>query len=449
MTKEYTDEQYKKFLYHQFNYNFGISEEKMVNYFWDHIGTSGVVAGESLTRENMNDTYLPLIKSMLGKQSYVMFLNIMLNENSPSYGFIGYTDHGMSPYGDCKADCQYILYRLNNRTQLNTSAPETGGAPFPTATGNKWLDDAKKGSIARYYMTATLAGNAWVFDPAWSATQYFGNPYDQCIDRIKALGGDPFDDDDEGGNKNDGSNTGGDKQAPKNPHKKEPNQPFQILPSHIYLRGSVPTQLFGFIKFTRYNDMLTINYDLTSNKKDPSKPTDSDIDANSGHNDPEPANDKIKKMMAEVDKLRGHVVYYSNARPARAPLSVGYADCSGYVGWIIRNVYPAVWNNGRIDTGSMYTAFKRMGMVIWEGSMNSFNASEINNVKKGDILIMGQNPLNGAGNSQHTVLMLADGANGEAVSQEGGGTIWGKSISGFTHNWWHPSFAYFCVCRPK
>lgn len=446
--KEYTNDQYKKFMQTPFNSNFGCSKDDCIDYFWKHEPTLLTApSGENLNHENFKNTYLPAALDILGKNAYVIFIGILINENA-TYGWINYTARSGTPMEDLRADCNHIMTLLTHNYPIASSAPETGYAVgFDYATAGAVYNGCKNGDIGKYYMPATLAGNACVWANAWSQTQYFGNAYDTIIDMVKAMGGDPFGGG--GGSTPDKHDTGGDTDPKKDPDKKPQNQPWSILPSRIYLNSSMPQQLLGFIKLTRFQDMLTINYDITAHQKDNTKPNDSDIDANSGKNDPEPATDKIAKIMAVVKKLRGHYCVYSNARPARDPLGVGYTDCSGMVGWCIRNVYPTVWNNGYINTGTMYTAFKRMGLVIWEGSMDTFNAGEINKVKQGDIIIMGQNALSGAGNSQHTVLMLADGANGEALSQEGGGTIWGKSISGFTHNWWHPSFTYFCVVRPK
>lgn len=418
--KEYTDAQYKTFLQTPFNSDFGISLDKALEYFWAHPPLTLISAGqgEGLTRDNLRHEVIPIVQSILGKSSYVMFLNICMNENAAGLGFIAYTRRYGTRAQDCKDDCNYINNLLSGNYPLNTSAPETGGASM-SSTAYQIFRSLKKGAIGKYYMTATFAGNYWCWHTSNVANTYFGNPYDQCIDRIKAMGGNAF-----GGGGNHGAGGQGD------------NSDLINLPHAIYLHGSQFT--FMGVKFRRYKSWLHIEY------PDGLNIAGGNVADNS---DGKSSNDKVKKELEVFNRdIKGHNYYYAGNRPARNPKEVGYADCSGLVGWILHTAYAGAWNNGYVNTQTLYNYFKRKGCVIWEGTQQNFiNSGEYKKMKAGDFVIFGFSGY-GAGLSSHTAFCYDN--SGMCVSQEGNGTNF-KSIKYLVTSWWVPYRKYFCLVRSK
>lgn len=418
--KEYTDAQYKTFLTTPFNSDFGISLDKALNYFWAHPPMNLVASGtgEGLTRDNLKNEVIPIVQSILGKSAYVMFLCICMNENASGLGFIAYTRRYGTRAQDCRDDCHYINNLLSGNYPLNTSAPETGGASM-SGTAYSILKACKKGDIGKYYMCATFAGNYWCWHTSNVWNTYFGNPYDQCIDKIKAMGGNPFG----GGGSHGGAGGQGD-------------GGLINLPHTVYLNNS-RFSVLG-VKFRRYRNWLHISY-----------PAGLNVSGAGGADDSEstPSNEKVKRELEVYNNdIKGHNYYYAGVRPARNPKSVGYTDCSGLVGWILHTAYPGAWNGGYVNTQTLYDYFKSKGCVIWQGSQQQFlNSGEYKKMKAGDFVIMGRTGF-GAGLSSHTAFCYDD--NGNVVSQEGQGTL-RHPIHYYITAWWTPPFKYFCLVRSK
>lgn len=451
--KQYTNDQYDKFFQNAFSSNFGISEDKIINHFLAS-GTS-VIKSYGCTVSTMKNKYVPLLKSMLNG-GYVMFLLISIEEGGGAGNWINHYMHDTanSGYGCMRDDCKYILSIINNmHSNPAYSAYEVmGGSPYVEDTSGstrKALNACKAGTIGRYYIPSTMAGNSWVFGTKWSEQHqgstppsvYYGNPYDGIINAIKKLGGDPFK-----GDSSDQKHSSGDG-LPKNDQTNvTPQFHFAtIKPGKIYLNGAV-FKGCG-VKFRRFKNWLTVKYALnisTGNSQSTSNTQATQSQDKSGHDL------KVEKAMSVLNRMQQQQFTYSNARPSLNPNICGYCDCSGFVGWIIHDIYPTIWNNGYINTGTMYTHFKSIGCIVYEGSMNSFKNEYMNKVKKGDILIMGENPLSGAGNSQHTGIMSGDGKDAPFCNQSGSKTFYTASLNWFMTSYYtNLNYPYFCVVRFK
>lgn len=427
--KEYTNEEYTKFLTTPYSSDFGISEDKVISTFMSSASTAQKRLAYGITAENLKSTYIPYLKKQLGSGSYVMFLLTTVAEGgSASLGWVNYTYRPINGMQAMKADVAYIKNLLNSKGKVNNWAPETGSCTLEQGaydTYNKTVN----GDIGRYYMVATLAGNACVWANAWALTQYFGNPYDLIIDTIKKYGGDPFNGKRGTGDINSGKSGNGGSELIDFSKK---------LPRKVYINNS-KFRVLG-ITFKRYGNWLYLTYpwdNLTGKNNHNQKP----ITPESG--DDKTDNDKVEKIMKELDKVKDHDYYYSNARPARDPNVTGYTDCSGMDGWLVRNVYPSLWNGGYTNTGIFLNFAKSHNMLVFTGSM--MQARSFNKWKAGDLIIFGDRPDCGAGLSSHVAIIGRD--NSTCYSMEGAGFI-KRPISYMLNNWWTPQ-PYFNVMRIK
>lgn len=416
--KEYSNEQYEKFLTTQYSSNFGISEEKVISTFMNASSTAQKRSAYGITVNNLKSTYIPYIKKELGSGAYVMFLLTVVAEGgSASLGWINYTYRPINGMVALEADVAYIKNLLTSKGKVNNWAPETGSCTLEQGaydTYNKTI----KGDIGRYYMVATLAGNACVWSNAWANTQYFGNPYDLIIDTIKKYGGDPFSGKNgkgSGGVVQDGGGNGGSAIIDK-----------LKLPRAIYMQGS-KFEFLG-VKFKRYGNWLYITYpwdNITGQNNDNQKPITPETA------DREPTTNNIEKIMKELDKVKDKDFKYSNYRPAQSPLVSGTADCSSMDGWLVREVAPSLWNGGYTNTSVFVNYAKSHNLLIFEGNMNSVKS--FNKWKAGDIILFGDDPSIGAGLSSHMAIIGRD--NSTCYSMEPAGFI-KKPISYMLNYWW-------------
>lgn len=451
--KQYTNEQYNQFFQNSFSENFGISEDKIISHFLAS-GTS-VINSYGCNVQTMKNKYIPLLKSMLNG-GYVMFLLISIEEGGGAGNWINHYMHDTanSGYGCMRDDCKYILSIINNmHSNPAYSAYEVmGGSPYVEDTGGSTrqaLNKCKAGSIGRYYIPSTMAGNAWVYGTNWCTQHqgqqppnvYFGNPYDNIINSIKKLGGNPFKD-----STGDSEHSSGDGLPKNDQSNTTPQFHFAtIKPGKIYLNSSM-FKGCG-IKFRRFKNWLTVKYSLSISSEN-SQPVGNTQATNSKDNTSHA--DKVEKAMSVLNRMNQAQFTYSNARPSLNPSICGYCDCSGFVGWVIHDIYPTIWNSGYINTGTMYTHFKSIGCIVYEGSMASFKNDYMDKVQKGDILIMGSNPLNGAGNSQHTGIMSGNGKDSPFCNQSGSKTFYTASLNWFITNYYaNLNYPYFCVVRFK
>lgn len=131
----------------------------------------------------------------------------------------------------------------------------------------------------------------------------------------------------------------------------------------------------------------------------------------------------------ELNQVVNHQphVYYYQGRPQQNPLQCGWADCSGFIGWGLRNIHPAVWNNGYLHTGTIHQIFKANGYCIY--GVGPTTSIPWNQLKPGDIINIGADPGLGAGNYSHVMALGHDGklldcnGSGGAQSRDGAQNI--------------------------
>lgn len=428
--KEYTNEEYEKFLTTQYSSDFGISEDKVINTFMSSSSTAQKRSAYGITAENLKSTYIPYIQKELGSGAYVMFLLTVVAEGgSASLGWVNYTYRPINGMLALKEDVAYIKNLLTSKGKVNNWAPETGACTLEQGAYDTY-NKTVKGDIGRYYMVATLAGNACVWANAWANTQYFGNPYDLIIDTIKKYGGNPFSGENPkgtGGVVQDGGGNGGSAFVDK-----------LKLPRAIYMQGS-KFEFLG-VKFKRYGNWLYITYpwdNITGQNNDKQQTITPETP------DREPSTDNIEKIMKELDKVKEKDFQYSNYRPAQNPLVSGATDCSGMDGWLVRDVVPSLWNGGYTNTGIFLNYAKSHNLLVYEGNMNSVKS--FNKWKAGDLILFGDDPSIGAGGSSHVAIIGRD--NSTCYSMETAGFI--KRPINYMLNYWWSYRPYAYIMRLK
>lgn len=417
--KEYSNEEYTKFLTTPYSSDFGISEEKIISTFMSASSTAQKRSAYGVTAENLKSTYIPYLKKQLGSGAYVMFLLTVVSEGgSANLGWINYTYRPINGMQAMEADVAYVKNLLNSKGKVNNWAPETGSCTLEQEAYNTY-NKTVKGDIGRYYMVATLAGNACVWSNAWAQTQYFGNPYDLIIDTIKKYGGDPFNGKRGQGDVN--SNKGGNGGS-------EIADLSKLLPRKVYINNS-KFRVLG-ITFKRYGNWLYLSYpwdNIVGNHNSNQKTITPESGSASSDNN------KVEKIMKELDKVKGRDFTYSNYRPASDPNITGATDCSGMDGWLCREVFPSLWNSGYTNTGNFLNYAKAYNMLVYTGSM--VGARNFKGWKAGDIIIFGDTPDCGAGLASHMAIIGRD--NNTCYSMEPAGFI-KRPISYMLNNWWTP-----------
>lgn len=63
--KEYSNEEYEKFLTTQYSSNFGISEDKVISTFMSSSSTEQKRSAYGITADNLKSTYIPYIKKRI------------------------------------------------------------------------------------------------------------------------------------------------------------------------------------------------------------------------------------------------------------------------------------------------------------------------------------------------------------------------------------------------
>lgn len=201
MRKEYSMDEYKKFLSQPTAYNFGISKDKMAGYFVTH--ADRLVNRFGLTKAYVKDKLIPRIEKNLGKGAYVIFLSKAIIEGGTQGNFLNHYMRGApqdkaNPLLAVDEDCKVIKthWNLDSGAPISMDDPLTGSVKTPeTGDPMKFYKSLPKKSIGSHYMVMTAAGNWWIFAPnqtANSSDAYYGNAYDDAINIIKHLGGDPF-----------------------------------------------------------------------------------------------------------------------------------------------------------------------------------------------------------------------------------------------------------------
>lgn len=201
MRKDYSMDEYKKFLSQPTAYNFGISKDKMAGYFVTH--ADRLVNRFGLTKAYVKDKLIPRIEDNLGKGSYVIFLSKAIIEGGTQGNFLNHYMRGApqdkaNPLLAVDEDCKVIKthWNLDSGAPISMDDPLTGSVKTPeTGDPMKFYKSLPKKSIGSHYMVMTAAGNWWIFAPNQTANSpdaYYGNAYDDAINIIKHLGGNPF-----------------------------------------------------------------------------------------------------------------------------------------------------------------------------------------------------------------------------------------------------------------
>lgn len=219
MRKDYSMDEYKKFLSQPTAYNFGISKDKMAGYFVTH--ADRLVNRFGLTKAYVKDKLIPRIEDNLGKGSYVIFLSKAIIEGGTQGNFLNHYMRGApqdkaNPLLAVDEDCKVIKthWNLDSGAPISMDDPLTGSVKTPeTGDPMKFYKSLPKKSIGSHYMVMTAAGNWWIFAPNQTANSpdaYYGNAYDDAINIIKHLGGDPFKKGSSSGSSEDSSSSGND-----------------------------------------------------------------------------------------------------------------------------------------------------------------------------------------------------------------------------------------------
>lgn len=218
MRKDYSMDEYKKFLSQPTAYNFGISKDKMAGYFVTH--ADRLVNRFGLTKAYVKNKLIPRIEDNLGKGSYVIFLSKAIIEGGTQGNFLNHYMRGApqdkaNPLLAVDEDCKVIKthWNLDSGAPISMDDPLTGSVKTPeTGDPMKFYKSLPKKSIGSHYMVMTAAGNWWIFAPNQTANSpdaYYGNAYDDAINIIKHLGGDPFKKGSSSGSSDDGGSSSG------------------------------------------------------------------------------------------------------------------------------------------------------------------------------------------------------------------------------------------------
>mgnify|MGYP002758064943 FL=1 len=173
----------------------------MAGYFVTH--ADRLVNRFGLTKAYVKDKLIPRIEKNLGKGAYVIFLSKAIIEGGTQGNFLNHYMRGApqdkaDPLLAVDEDCKVIKthWNLDSGAPISMDDPLTGSVKTPeTDDPMKFYKSLPKKSIGSHYMVMTAAGNWWIFAPnqtANSSDAYYGNAYDDAINIIKHLGGDPF-----------------------------------------------------------------------------------------------------------------------------------------------------------------------------------------------------------------------------------------------------------------
>lgn len=393
--KDFTNEQYQKFFATQINENWGLSydDARIV----DQVLNSYAVSAYGLNRDDV----LKVLKIVNDYNvSSILFAGIIIAEGGGAGGWINHyaSDSGLGWEYDLRRDLEYmnsISYSKDYPPAM--SAYEVlGGAPYVEDTPGSTttiLNSLNSGTIGRYYIPATMAGNSWVFATSWSEQNqgpvpgvYFGNPYDDIINRLIGWGIDVFN----GEYSNAGTGTG------SSSDNKNPPQKTKMIKPQIFLNSREGNHniLFGTkgAQLTYSRNILFLNYD--EEDADESNNNQNVID-----NKPSgAANEQIAKILDVVDNYDGQNWGYSNMRPAGDPVVTGGIDCSGWIGFVLSGLYPGIWNNGYLDTSTIYSRMQALEYIVFDGFWKDLNIADL---EAGDIVGFSSYSNQGAGLESH------------------------------------------------
>lgn len=168
--------------------------------------------------------------------------------------------------------------------------------------------------------------------------------------------------------------------------------------------------------FTKYNTTKVDNGDVTESNTGETEDNTSDGDktGNAGGTgtgsesvDDFAKQEIINKFIKELESVPLKSIRYDNIRPQLNPNSCGWADCSGYIGWCMRDLLPDAWNNGYCNTVTLYDYWMSRGIHIgtWD-TMDKLRAE--GKPIRGDIMIMSDDTTFNTGMIAHIVAYMDD-----------------------------------------
>lgn len=225
--KKFDNTTYENFLKTPISQNFGFDRQKTKEIFESNSSAETVFYRSYPDLRNNFDEFCSIIEGY--GMAPILFIQIMICEGGGAANFINHWSlpDSSSDWRIClHDDLAYIFGGTATRTpnsgfgntnypsmmsgkpyQPSVSAPECGNWVVEDNVGalNNFFNSLPENTIGRYYMPATLAGNAWVWctqsctnnyvDYSTSLSQpygtkgcYFGNPYDDIISFLQNNG---------------------------------------------------------------------------------------------------------------------------------------------------------------------------------------------------------------------------------------------------------------------
>ena len=163
--KTYTTEQYTKFLKNSTSNNFGLSDDKLAEWFMGQAGSVPVINSYGVTKENLLSTYIPKIKEYQGEAAFFLFYTV--TEGGGAGNWINHYQNDTSSTGlGCLIDDLEYCKSIDNNYPgypVAMTAQEVAGIP-PQENINQAQQvyrECGKGTIGSIMMPSTMAGNAW------------------------------------------------------------------------------------------------------------------------------------------------------------------------------------------------------------------------------------------------------------------------------------------------
>lgn len=418
--RKYTMDQYKTWFNTSISSDFGCNEDKAITYFMSHAKPS-LINGYGVTASNLKSTYIPIMKKYIGSGGWVLFMAKCIAEGAlgpAGYAWINQTYRSANGAEACKQDSIYMSETSKHKTYGFCHSSTLDGIDQPMPDGAEFFKGINPGTVGCHYMQTTLAGNLCLWANSVAEAHQFGNPYDHCIDMIKAWGGDPF---------NGKAGSSGQGSAPQKQEGTGGGSGinFPKLPRAIHMQNSKFT--FLGVTFTRYRDWLFITYpwdNITGQNNGNAKPP------TESSGDREPTGSSVDKILARIDEVKNHNYIYNGNRPSQDPNKVGWADCSGMTGWITHDVLPEIWNGGQVSTLNFYNYMQSHNLMIYKSDLKGL--INFKKWKAGDIVLFGELPNIPYGGASHVAIL---GKDNMCYSMEPQGFIKNK-IDYMLTNWW-------------
>ena len=262
---------------------------------------------------------------------------------------------------------------------------------------------------------------------------------------------DNFENDNEPTNTDNNQSNGGNSETGTPPPKEEKPLKYELTSGLFYLKNNMLYCVDSNFKMIRYKDYFILepieeneeNVKQKENEKEKEtvlKPSEENP------NSPADKNGIVEQFVNELLKVPLNSVTYSNNRPGVNPIKFGIADCSSFVAWGLRNLHPKVWNNGYVNTGTIFNIFKNNGYLIWQGgNVNQLKDRESQGLlKHGDILEFSDDNTFGAGNDKHVGIYLSGS---RFLDMNGGGNMIRDFKTVMNFSWYQSGFNHTCQIR--